>query len=253
MTTPVAVRITEPIRRQRKIRWRMNAFSILELFAAVGIVAILIALIFPTAKSYISVARMSGCTSNLRQIGGAGLKYMADNNGAWPPNSSGVPFCFEIQPYLAEKLPTRLNGNFRNSPFVCPSDRYGGPDGSFHYQKVYVPGGSKGYGVSYAQNAFLHNKLESTSVGSNPAAVENLSKLAFYMDFEETYLGQPAVLLKASTDPAFRCLDLLEMRHHGKLNVFFADGSLRQVPLGKVSQNGDYPRQFWQGRGVEEY
>ena len=64
-----------------------RGFSIIELIVVIGIIAILLALLFPTLRQANIRARHLACQSNMRQIGQAMMIY-ANENAGWlfPPD-----------------------------------------------------------------------------------------------------------------------------------------------------------------------
>ena len=59
-------------------------FTLIELLAAVAVIAILAALLFPVLGRVRQAAMQSGCLSNLRQIGTALALYLDDHRGTYP-------------------------------------------------------------------------------------------------------------------------------------------------------------------------
>jgi prepilin-type N-terminal cleavage/methylation domain-containing protein len=72
-----------------------RAFTLIELLVVMGIIAILTALVLPTAGAVRKQANKCICASNLRQMGNAILMYVNDNRGRLPhvvePMWSTVP------------------------------------------------------------------------------------------------------------------------------------------------------------------
>jgi prepilin-type N-terminal cleavage/methylation domain-containing protein/prepilin-type processing-associated H-X9-DG protein len=64
-------------------RFKTRGFSLIELIVVVGIIAILIALLFPSLMRVRHQARTLVCLSNLRQIGLATVMYRNDHAGRW--------------------------------------------------------------------------------------------------------------------------------------------------------------------------
>ncbi len=114
-----------------------DAFTLLEMVAVVGILALQAALLFPALGRARSTARSAWCLHNLRQWGQATCLYVADHDDALPPE--GVPNPGEkdtrngwyiqlpremgIAPY--HDMPWRTNAvaNPGLSTWICPSNR----------------------------------------------------------------------------------------------------------------------------------
>jgi prepilin-type N-terminal cleavage/methylation domain-containing protein/prepilin-type processing-associated H-X9-DG protein len=73
-----------------------RGFTLIELLVVIAIIAILAAILFPVFAQAREKARMSTCTSNLKQMGTAFMMYAQDYdgmlmNGEWPaPNPTNV-------------------------------------------------------------------------------------------------------------------------------------------------------------------
>ena len=66
-----------------------SAFTLMELMVAVTIIATLVSLLVPVIGLVRDSARTAACSSNLRQIGVAGVAYAMDNNGLnFPTNAT---------------------------------------------------------------------------------------------------------------------------------------------------------------------
>jgi hypothetical protein len=95
--------------------------------------------------------------------------------------TSAAVFANSLVPFLGDS-PRRTgatSGRFRQSPLVCPGDRFGGANSSYQFHGVYTTG-STGFGLSYAQNSNLDGRR---------ASIANPSKVMAYMDFEDHYLA----------------------------------------------------------------
>lgn len=115
---------------------RTAGFTLIELFATVTIIAILLSIILPVAGTVRDAGRRVSCASNLRQIG-IGLQcYLRDNRNRMPPARLDPP---ETLPYnstvtlywsspqligqYAENYGTRLGTLAKGFVVHCPSDR----------------------------------------------------------------------------------------------------------------------------------
>ncbi len=63
----------------------MRAFTLMELMVCVAIIAVLAAILFPVFGAAKERAKVSVCSSNLRQLGAAIILYTQDNSGYLPP------------------------------------------------------------------------------------------------------------------------------------------------------------------------
>jgi prepilin-type processing-associated H-X9-DG protein/prepilin-type N-terminal cleavage/methylation domain-containing protein len=120
------------------------AFTLLELLSVIAILAILVALLFPTVGRFKDGANGAKCASNLRQLGVAAMAWSAENDGYIVPCDQGSDGA-ALWPGL---LAPYVNLEFAlNSPdkqpaiFRCPSSL-----------KDFAPGEKEAYFVSYRAN-----------------------------------------------------------------------------------------------------
>ena len=66
-----------------------RGFSLIELLVAIGIIAVLAALLFPAAKSFMERGKQASCLSHMRQVASIVFQYSADNNNRVLPAVSG--------------------------------------------------------------------------------------------------------------------------------------------------------------------
>src|SRR5258708_2931751 len=71
---------------------RKNAFTLVQLFVVVGIIALLIAMLLPALRKARTQAMAVQCQSNLRQIGTAFYMYATENHDYIPPHGYANPF-----------------------------------------------------------------------------------------------------------------------------------------------------------------
>lgn len=98
---------------------RSPAFTILEILAAVAVLAVLVALAFPVVNSAIGRSRSAACIANLRALGGALQTYLAEHNMTMPDLRAG-------RVEKAEEIPVIDNtlDKYVDDPrvFACPAD-----------------------------------------------------------------------------------------------------------------------------------
>lgn len=122
---------------------RSAGFSLIELLTVIAIIAILAAILIPVAGKVRQQARLTNCTSNLRQWGTANLLHAADHSGLIPwdgwegsNNSSPdniiehegtLPWFNALPPYISSPPVRELAADDNlpqlgdNSLFICPS------------------------------------------------------------------------------------------------------------------------------------
>ncbi len=118
-----------------------NGFTLLELLVVIGIIAILVALLFPAFSAVKGKARRTVCLNHLKQIGAGVNLYAGDASdaapGGWPPTNSAFTY-FQGGVTAYKKL---LGSYVTSNLFNCPAD-------TFHYNYLtnspgyaYVPTG----------------------------------------------------------------------------------------------------------------
>ncbi len=110
-------------------------FTVIELLVAIGVVALLMAMILPAIQSSREAARRTVCSDRLRQIGIAVQSHEAQHQ-RYPTAFQELAWEYEILPFmdqtpLFEKLKTRASDIFALTEFLngmqlpmfqCPSD-----------------------------------------------------------------------------------------------------------------------------------
>src|SRR5688572_24133270 len=88
-----------------------TGFTLTELIVTIGLLAVLLALLFPALVKVRAAQRSTACTANLRQIGTAFHIYAQDNAFRLPV------------PALANRSWEQMLGPYCKGTFVCPADR----------------------------------------------------------------------------------------------------------------------------------
>ena len=112
------------------MKTKKSGFTLIELLVVVGIVAVIVAILFPVFASVRRKARMTECASNLHQIGLALHQYANDNDGDYPPDDP----LLSHNPHLVWTLLTPYTHNA--DVFHCP-DALGSFEKSRGYFYVY--------------------------------------------------------------------------------------------------------------------
>jgi prepilin-type N-terminal cleavage/methylation domain-containing protein/prepilin-type processing-associated H-X9-DG protein len=105
---------------------RESGFTLVEVLVAVGIIALLVALLLPSLSRVRTEARAVHCASQIRQICGALIGYASDNRGCFPPNVAmpgpGIYWCDidRIGQYLPNQ--SKLTMMVGGGVMVCPED-----------------------------------------------------------------------------------------------------------------------------------
>lgn len=101
----------------------VQAFSLIELIAIVGIVIVLTALAFPLVTKARGAAQAIRCTANLKQIGGGLQSYINDHDGRLIPGAmlpDGWYWFHALEEYLGGTEVDRLS-SARPKWQLCPS------------------------------------------------------------------------------------------------------------------------------------
>ncbi len=237
---------------------RASAFTLIELFV---VIAILAAILFPVFARARENARRSSCQSNEKQIGLGLLQYIQDYDeilpadyygysGYNPSNTTttgtGVSYKWmdAIQPYVKS-----------TQVFTCPSDsgqfsiykpRNGVNYGSYGINSTYRA--STGHMAPCSVNQDVDNNHYTVSLASVAApattvwVVENQGADNIYRIFNDNgfaanpiLVGSPSVLRDAS-DPAQTPNGGAVARHLETTNVLWCDGHVKSVKLDFLNQ-----------------
>ena len=103
-----------------------RAFTLVELLVAIGIVALLLAILLPTLARAREAGRRVGCASNLRGMHAAQMLYAADHRSLTPPTgaSPADQWMHRLLPYANLRLEPTADGSAPRVPdaFWCPSE-----------------------------------------------------------------------------------------------------------------------------------
>lgn len=190
-----------------------RAFTLVELIIVIAILAILAAVLFPVLAKSREKARLSTCSSNLRQISVGILQYAQDSGEKMVPQTMGGKEWTQImQPYFKDQ-----------SIFQCPSnprstEKYAGAGVGFAGYASNFQGGFRQVDATYPPMSMSDYKSPSQTIGV-------LESTARYSGFNidaicpGQYCSQPS----PSTDNG-----CLFMGHEGGMtNYLFMDGHVK--------------------------
>ena len=200
---------------------KSKAFTLIELLVVVSIIAILAALLLPTAKKMIDNSNTAKCASNERQIMIGMLKWTKDNENTLPNynstptnGSAGYYWYAELSrdsnsaggttlPYCGHN-PLRA-GESANTVFICPANSPFNSPGS----KAEISYGLNG--ASGTNGVFPNRPYDP------PLRIPSLSQPSKTVAFCEWNLqGKNLALITSDSDIA--------APHNGGCNVAFIDG-----------------------------
>jgi len=105
-----------------------RGFTLVELLVVVAIIALLLGILLPALGKARELARITACTSNVRQLTVALVQYSVEWKGRFPPNvTSGDPEEWYHEERIGQYLPDMdsadlASGNIGGGVFVCPSE-----------------------------------------------------------------------------------------------------------------------------------
>lgn len=252
-----------------------KGFTLIEILIVIGIIALLVAILFPIFARARENARRAGCQANLKQLSLGVFQYMQDFDETYPlvcndANSAGV---FKTGFPWGES--NQFNWTDRIMPYVkntesfhCPSIARGYPGPAKNYSH---------YGINIYLTRYCNRDLSGTDQYSTfrTAAVNNSSTKVLLTDYRVgngtitnvvgawglgtnytyamNYTAFPAVAGNIpSCNVSTSCLLApVDGRHLGGANVAFLDGHVKWLKIGTDASGtdtdcawgtlGDYP------------
>lgn len=160
------------------------AFTLIELLTVIAIIGILAAILIPTAGAVRTQARLSECSSNLRQLGIALALYANDHRGAFPQTTHGalenleaVSWIYTLLPYVGQSDEVRL----------CPLDPKLNERRTLRLS-------------SYVLNDYLDAKTYFNAFGQASGTVPRLASLRDPARTHTIFIGADSLPLDVSSD-----------------------------------------------------
>lgn len=252
------------MKRQRR------AFTLIELLVVMGLISVLMSLLLPVVGKARAAARSTACLSNIRQIGTTFQLYVAENKGRLMNNIIYTPQTPDIA-WNCNWLGVAERYQVKGAALLCPSaidpapqkPGYGSASlawtGDFSVQATNVRLNSTTVRVgSYGFNAYLAVNGDDPKI-AYATAYKNLDQMPAFMDCawtdvkpdeqSEAFPVDPPPDLNGNVNAgSLQHWRFLLARHGRGINVCFADGSARWVPLEETYRmKWSYN---WQGYGL---
>jgi prepilin-type N-terminal cleavage/methylation domain-containing protein len=156
---------------------RKSAFTLIELLAVIGIIAIIVALLLPSLSSGEKYPAWARCLNNLKQINVGIQMYANDSDDKAPGLLSGSHVWFQYRGLLQNYLGVKTPPSPDDRVFACPKD-------AFYYKPLPTGNMQRVAEPHYAQSNFVYSSYEfnganeATNVSAFMPGVESLPGIA---------------------------------------------------------------------------
>jgi prepilin-type N-terminal cleavage/methylation domain-containing protein/prepilin-type processing-associated H-X9-DG protein len=210
------------------------AFTLIELLAVIGVMAILAAILFPLLTSATEKGNKTRCVSNLRQWGAGMALFLSDHGGVFPSNGltggsldvnkSGawfnvIPLSMGTEPLSNLVAISQAPGPtppFNHNIYTCPT---------LKASQIGGAGGGKTPVFSYAYNKSIDDANRTNSAFSQILRISQIPPPSQFIVFGEV---ANSYIMDATT---------LVFRHGGGkfANLCFADGHVLSVEASSLT------------------
>jgi prepilin-type processing-associated H-X9-DG protein len=217
----------------------------------IAIIGILSAILIPTVGRVRESARNSQCSASLRQITLALFVYAGEHKGFLPAGTikketSGLTADQQWSKQIRDYLPQRGTSlTAQDNPvFVCPDSEYSKPlsDVSRSYTATTAISGPSPSGI-YGRDATIPRPLNSIEERPRTPLVFDGKEVATSGASQSVVNWTTAVADIAQSNPDNSAF--LDFRHGDRINMSFADGSVRSQSLADTRE---YTQVIWEGR-----
>ncbi len=207
------------------------AFTLIELLVVITIIAILAGIALPVYQNALAKSRQAQCGSNLKQIGIGLSAYAADNSGSYPAASTTIDgvstqWTKSLGPYLPKR-----SDNVESEIFVCPTHNYQGLSK--------LP--SRTYGCT---GAMLGNNGATATISRESDTIYASNFVPLVVEGQQPSSGTTACTSNYKWSDAQSDLQVdkaskatkLAFRHRDRMNMLYADMSLRNVSFADAKK-----------------
>lgn len=209
---------------------RHNAFTLIEVFIAIGIIALLATMLVGVSGGMREKSSAAKCASNLRQIGVGLILYSGENDLRYPAvrkTNPSVYWYMALAPYVDGKLAGK--SDFGDSldiaeVFRCPAAMkdYGAPSEDVVYRT---------YMASDLMRSRDSGGVKSWQEGARPMSIDDKIRSVVCVDGARS--GGDFAATSGTTWRGAK--SLISYRHNGTANALFFDGHVEAVRPGDIT------------------